>query len=110
MATVDIAEVPGWNHGLRSPWKKAATKAQGLWNLQNRSSVAANQIKDAVKRKLKTPVQTRWNSYYDSVAVLLEILQQPSHLEAINSIIMNQPRGSKTPINEMDIKVMILIY
>ena len=41
MWTVDIAEVSGWDHGLRSPWKKAAAKVEGLWNLQNRSSVAA---------------------------------------------------------------------
>jgi LysM repeat protein len=51
--------VPGWNHGQRSPWKKAVAKAQALWNIQNRSSVTANQIKAAINRKLKTPVKTR---------------------------------------------------
>lgn len=59
LATADIGEVNGWNKGNRPPFKKAAAKAQGLWNLQNRSSHTANQIKTAVGKKLKTPCLTR---------------------------------------------------
>jgi hypothetical protein len=39
---------------------RAIAKTQALWNLQNRAPVAANQIKEAAKRKLKTPVATRY--------------------------------------------------
>ena len=59
LAAVDISAVPGWSTGLRSTWRTATAKAQSLWNMQNRSSYSANQIKLAAKRKLKTPVPSR---------------------------------------------------
>ncbi|KAG0720002.1 hypothetical protein GWK47_049324 [Chionoecetes opilio] len=37
----DVQSVAEWNQGLRAPFTKAAAKAQGTWNLQNRSSVVA---------------------------------------------------------------------
>ena len=58
MATTDIREVMGWSKG-NTPWRKATAKAQYLWNLQNQSPIVANQIKEAVKRKLTTPVVVR---------------------------------------------------
>lgn len=73
MATTDISNVPGWNSGNRAPFTKLAAKAQGLWNCQNRRTVAANLIKTAVGKKLPTPGATRWNSYYDSCEALLKV-------------------------------------
>lgn len=59
MATVDVQSVPGWNQGPRAPFNKAASKAQATWNLQNRSSVVSNSIKEKTGRKLKTFCVTR---------------------------------------------------
>lgn len=73
MATTDIRRVPGWNSGKRAPFTKLAGKAQGLWNCQNRRTVAANDIKAAVGKKLPTPGATRWNSYFDSCEALVKV-------------------------------------
>lgn len=59
IATADVHSVPGWNQGFRAPFTKAAAKAQGTWNLQNRSSVVTNSIKEKTGRKLKTFCVTR---------------------------------------------------
>ena len=50
-------------------------KAQALWNLQNRSTVATDSIHAEVGRRLVVPNTTRWNSTYDSVVVLNTILE-----------------------------------
>lgn len=93
LATTDISDVPGWNQGLRSAWKKTAAKSQALWNFQNTSTVAAASIKAALGRKLITPCQTRWNSFYDSVKCLLEhVFDTEEHLQAINSILSSQKK------------------
>jgi len=82
--------VPGWNFGRVAPFKKTAAKLQGLWNCQNRRTVAANQIKEAVGKKLKTPGATRWNSYYDACAMLLEVLEDSERRERLNVAIRKQ--------------------
>lgn len=48
----------------------------------------------------------RWNSLYDSVVVLLEVLSIENQLDAINTILINQPKGGST-ITEVDIQVSI---
>jgi hypothetical protein len=75
---------------VRAPFKKTAAKAQGLWNCQNKRTVAVNQIKEAIGKKLKTPGVTRWNSYYDSCAVLLEVLEDPDKKEKLNVVMRKQ--------------------
>ena len=101
LATVDIASVPGWN----PRWQKTSGKAQGLWNLQNRSSVMANKVQAAIQRKLVTPGQTRWNSYFDAINALLKVFEHPTQLDAINALIINHGRLLKTPFNDIDIRV-----
>ena len=59
LATTDVKAVPGWSQG-NTLWRKATAKSHALWNLQNRATVAANKIKEAAKRKLKTPVVVRY--------------------------------------------------
>ncbi|XP_019740446.1 ADP-ribosylarginine hydrolase isoform X2 [Hippocampus comes] len=103
MATTDIREVKGWSKG-DTPWRRASTKARRLWNLQNRSPTAASQIKEAVKRKLTTPVAVRWNSYLNSVKVLLEVMSLPEQVEAINNIIIHHNAG--VALQDQDIKVL----
>jgi hypothetical protein len=78
--------VPGWNYGRLAPFRKTAGKLQGLWNAQNTRTVAANQIKEALGRKLKTPGVTRWNSYYDACAMMLEVLEDPEKREKLNVV------------------------
>jgi hypothetical protein len=73
-----------------APFKKTAGKLQGLWNCQNRRTVAANQIKEAIGKKLKTPGVTRWNSYYDACAMLLEVLEDPERREKLNVVLRKQ--------------------
>lgn len=85
-----ISKVPGWNYGGRAPFTKTAGKAQGLWNCQNRRTVAANQIKEAIGKKLQTPGVTRWNSYYDSCAALLEVLEDRDMMEKLNAVMLKQ--------------------
>ena len=75
--------MPGWNFGRTAPFKKTAGKLQGLWNAQNTRTVFANEIKEALGRKLKTPGVTRWNSYYDACAMVLEVLEDPEKREKL---------------------------
>ena len=79
--------MPGWNFGRLAPFKKTAAKLQGLWNAQNMRTVAANQIKEALGKKLKTPSVTRWNSYYDACAMVLEVLEDPERREKLNVVL-----------------------
>jgi hypothetical protein len=82
--------VPGWNFGRNCPFKKVAGKLQGVWNAQNMRTVAANQIKEAVGKKLKTPGVTRWNSYYDACVMMLEVLEDPDRREKLNVVMRSQ--------------------
>lgn len=82
--------MPGWNFGPRAPFTKTVAKAQALWNCQNRRSVAANQIKEAVGKKLKTPGVTRWNSFYDSCVGLLQVLEDPEKKDDLNIVVSRQ--------------------
>ncbi|XP_042229523.1 uncharacterized protein LOC121871369 [Homarus americanus] len=61
---------------FKSAYRKAMSKAQALWNLQSRSTVAADSILDALKRRLVVPNITRWKSTYDSVVVLNNLLEK----------------------------------
>ena len=52
-------------------------KLQGLWNKQNRSSVASDKIRRALGSLLITPGETRWNSTYDSMVKIHQLLANP---------------------------------
>ncbi|KAG0729673.1 hypothetical protein GWK47_029856 [Chionoecetes opilio] len=65
LSTVDVAEVPDWNKGPRAVFRKPGSKAQALWNLQN-----------------------RWNSYYDSMKCLVKLVLDKQEVRtAINKIL-----------------------
>lgn len=49
-------------------------KLTALWNKQNRSTLAAEKIRDALGTLLPTPGDTRWNSTYDAIAKVRDIL------------------------------------
>ena len=61
---------------FKSAYRKAMSKAQALWNQQSRSTVSADSILDELKRRLVVPNSTRWNSTYDSVVVINDLLQK----------------------------------
>lgn len=92
LATTDVSKVPEWNTGPRAVFKRPGAKAQALWNLQNRSSVYANKIKEALGgRRLVTPVATRWNSYFNSMKTLMELVLEKQDVKvAINRILTDQ--------------------
>lgn len=79
-------QVPQWNYGGRNIFRWSAAKAQSLWNAQGRRTIAANEIKDAIGKKLKVPGATRWNSSYDSYRMLSGLLQDLDTRKKINDL------------------------
>lgn len=63
--------------GLKRISVQTFTKLQGLWNKQNRSSVAADKIREVLGRLLITPGDTRWNSFYDALVQIDNLLSKP---------------------------------
>ncbi|CAI9734730.1 XP_042229523.1uncharacterized protein LOC121871369 [Octopus vulgaris] len=61
---------------FKSANKKAMSKAQRLWNLKSRSTVAADSILETLKRRLVIPNINRWNSTHDSVVVFNNLLEK----------------------------------
>ena len=82
VATKD-AEAALHNSILKLPFRTAMSKARALWNLQDRSTVAADKIYAEIGKRLKTPNTTRWNSTYDSVEVLNKILENTIEKSAL---------------------------
>ena len=62
-------------------------KCRALWNKQNQSVLAAEKIYDKFGKKFVTPNQTRWNSQYDSVVCILEIIDKGKDLKEFNTVI-----------------------
>ena len=75
VATSDVAKLDG---ALKKTSVQTFAKLSAIWNKQNRSTSAANTIKAALGTLLITPGDTRWNSYYDSVARVNSIVSTPS--------------------------------
>ncbi|KAG0726041.1 hypothetical protein GWK47_037384 [Chionoecetes opilio] len=74
----------GTGRQARQPFTKAAAKAQGLWNLHNRSSVVANKIRDVVEY------------LYDATECLLKTaLKDPETIEAINEVMKSEAAGKR---------------
>jgi hypothetical protein len=76
VATKDAEKALVDDSCFKTVWRKAMGKAQSLWNAQNRSTQAADKIKEHLKRRLKTPNSTRWNSTYDAISVLNTFLEE----------------------------------
>ena len=75
IASVDVNKALG-NSNFKGLHRKVTAKAQALWNQQNRSSISADLIEEEFKRRLVVPSATRWNSLYDSLVVLKDILER----------------------------------
>lgn len=64
------------NGTFKLAYRKAMSKAQALWNIQGRGTVAADLIVEELKRRLVVPNTTRWNSTYDAVNVLIGLMEK----------------------------------
>ncbi|KAM4724785.1 uncharacterized protein FYW61_013082 [Anableps anableps] len=87
VASVDASEALD-SALFKSAYRKAMSNARELWNLHNRSTVAADGIFDVLKRRLVVPNNTRWNSTYDSVVVLNSLLEK--NRDAVQRVMTQQ--------------------
>jgi len=53
--------------------------------------VAAYQMRGILKKKLKTPGVTRWNSMFDAFKCLLEQLEDPQKFMEFNELLQRIP-------------------
>ena len=61
---------------FKAALRKAMSKAQALWNTQNRSTVSADIIEEELSQRLKTPNETRWNSRQEACLCILDVMDK----------------------------------
>jgi hypothetical protein len=97
VATTDVA------HQMSGTLKKISvqtfSKLSALWNKQNRTTLAAERIKAAFGSLLITPGETRWNSYFDAVSKVNDILSKPEHAVEFDKL-----------FDDLDIKRLLPIH
>ena len=75
--TNDVSTPKLANSAMKRISIQTFAKLSALWNKQNRSTQAAETILANLGTLFVTPVETRWNSYYDSVARVQSVLSTP---------------------------------
>ena len=60
---------------FKKAYGTALRKLMSLWNLQSRSTVAADSTFEEIGRRFVVSCVTRWNSEFDSVKILIIILE-----------------------------------
>ena len=78
VATTDLSKIEGT---VKRVLTQVFGKLSGIWNKQNRSSQSAEKIREALGTLLVTPGDTRWNSTYDAMSKVSNIISNPN-LEA----------------------------
>lgn len=59
-------------------------KLKEIWRQQNLSCLTSDFIQQKLGRSLLTPVSTRWNSFFDSLLVIITMIEtKPSELQSI---------------------------
>ncbi|XP_049428832.1 uncharacterized protein LOC125886567 [Epinephelus fuscoguttatus] len=58
----------------KAVYRSATAKCTALWNRASRSAVSAETVDDVLAKKLLVPCTTRWNSFHDAVAQILQFL------------------------------------
>ncbi|XP_073668227.1 uncharacterized protein [Paramisgurnus dabryanus] len=73
---ISCSDVDKWllsNPGTKGIYRSATAKCTALWSKASRSTLASELVGDLVGKKLLVPCSTRWNSFYDAVARIVEI-------------------------------------
>ena len=73
---ISCNDVEKWlvsNPGTKAIYRSSTAKCTALWNKASRSTYAAEMVSDVVTKKLLVPCTTRWNSFYEAVARIVEI-------------------------------------
>ncbi len=73
---ISCSDVDKWllsNPGTKAIYRSATAKCTALWSKASRSTLASELVGDLVGKKLLVPCSTRWNSFYDAVARIVEI-------------------------------------
>ncbi|XDV11623.1 hypothetical protein PO909_000512, partial [Leuciscus waleckii] len=73
---ISCSDVDKWllsNPGTKGIYRSATAKCTALWSKASRSTLASELVGDLVGKKLLVPFSTRWNSFYDAVARIVEI-------------------------------------
>ncbi|XDV11629.1 hypothetical protein PO909_000517, partial [Leuciscus waleckii] len=73
---ISCSDVDKWllsNPGTKGIYRTATAKCTALWSKASRSTLASELVGDLVGKKLLVPFSTRWNSFYDAVARIVEI-------------------------------------
>lgn len=100
------------NRCLLGAYKKQSrltfAKCQAIWNKQNRSSQMADIVKTNLDVYLKTPNDTRWNSWFDAIKFLIiHFKMSPSKFYKIcDALTVN--RFSKTVIEFLDEYLLVM--
>ncbi|XP_041837775.1 uncharacterized protein LOC121637653 isoform X2 [Melanotaenia boesemani] len=69
-------EVDKWlasNPDSRAVYRSATGKCAALWTKASRSTVASEYLEEVSEKKLIVPTVTRWNSFYDAYARIIEM-------------------------------------
>ena len=72
VASTDVDKHLLSNSLSKSVYQSSFRKCTALRNKTRRSTLAADKMNEKLKRKLLIPSTTRWNSYYDAVARVIE--------------------------------------
>ena len=82
---------------MQPPFPKFKEKCVKAWNAHNRIPRVAHAIKSRFGRYLVTPVATRWNSLFEGIQRLLEIMREDDGegMEDLNQIFLQQVDKAK---------------
>ncbi|KAF7198979.1 putative LOC107373015-like protein, partial [Nothobranchius furzeri] len=73
---ISCSDVDKWllsNPTTKNIYRSATAKCTALWSKASRSTLASEIVGDTVGKKLLVPCSTRWNSFYDAVARIIEM-------------------------------------
>lgn len=100
IATKDTEEALSAGDGhLGMAYRSAMNNGRGLWNKQSRSTNAAELIYTKFGRKLVVPNKTRWNSTYDAIKCIVDIIDTKCEdLDDFNQVIT--AIGGKPKLNK----------